>query len=262
MMRLSLTFPSTTIFRPVEIAIALPSGFSTAKPPYRVLWALHCAMKSGEFFFDTLDAAGVAEKSQIALVAPSLGNGYFINSSFEAQGDFLQEMLCSLRDILPLSSRREDNAVLGVSMGGFGAVRWALESGAFGSAAAISGVFDCALPPDERMLKNRAQRALYLTFTTRMRQMLLDMDGQVRPEADLERLLQQTSAGAFPHIYLYCGDQDYLSLPHNTALEENCARYRCPVSLRLAAGEHEPVYWRSAFQDSVTDLFGQPDRTA
>lgn len=262
MMRLSLTFPSTTIFRPVEIAIALPSGFSTAKPPYRVLWALHCAMGNGDFFFNALDAAGVVEKAQIALVAPSLGNGYFINSPFEAQGDFLQEMLRSLRGILPLSSRREDNAVLGISMGGFGAIRWALESGAFGSAAAISGVFDCALPPDERMLKNRAQRALYLTFTKRMRQMLLGMDGQVRPEADMERLLQRTSGGAFPHIFLYCGAQDYLSLPHNTALEQACTRYHCPVNLRLATGEHGPSYWRGAFQDAVTDLFSQPGRAA
>lgn len=147
MMRLLLTFPSTTLFRPVEIAIALPSGFSTAKPPYRVLWALHCAMKSGEFFFDTLDAAEAVEKSQIALVAPSLGNGYFINSSFEAQGDFLQEILRDLHDILPLSSRREDNAVLGVSMGGFGAIRWALESGAFGSAAATQASLTALSPP-------------------------------------------------------------------------------------------------------------------
>lgn len=262
MMRLSLTFPSTTLFRPVETAIALPHGFSTVKPPYRVLWALHCAMERGEFFFDTLGAAEVVDALQIAIVAPSLGNGCFIDSPFEAQGDFLQELLHSLRDILPLSRRREDNAVLGVSMGGFGAIRWALESGAFGSAAAISGIFDCTLPPDERMLKNRAQRALYLMFTKRMRQMLLDADGQVRPEADMERLLRQDPASARPRIHLYCGDQDYLSLPHTTALQELCARCRCPVTLRLEGGEHDAVYWRSVFQGAVSDLFDRPDKKA
>lgn len=258
MIRLSLTFPSTTLFRPVEITIAIPSGFCAAKPPYRALWTLHCAMGDGNFFFDALDAAGVVEKSQIALIAPSLGNGYFINSPFEAQGDFLQEMLRSLRDLLPLSNRREDNAVLGVSMGGFGAIRWALESGAFESAIAISGVFDSSLPPDERILKNRAQRALYLTFKERMRQMLLDMNGQPRPEADLESLLQKAEK-KMPHIYLYCGEQDYLSLAHNCALEQACIQYHCPVDLRLDTGGHEPNYWRSAFQTAVTNLFDLAD---
>ncbi len=261
MMRLSISLPSTTLLRPVEISAALPSGFCTAKPPYRVLWALHCAMGNGNFFFDTLNAAGVAEREQIALVAPSLGNGYFINSPFEAQGDFLQEMMRCLREILPLSRQREDNAVLGVSMGGFGAIRWALESGEFKNAASISGVFDCSLPMDERLLQNRALRALHLTFKERMRQMLADKDGRTRTEADLELLLRKAEP-AFPHVYLYCGEQDYLSLPHTKELERACTRYNCPVCLRVATGEHDQSYWRNAFQEAVAELFGRANKTA
>ena len=254
MIRMSLSFPSTTLFRPVEIAVALPSGFCTARPPYRVLWALHCAMGSGNFFFENLDAAALVDKEHVAIVAPSLGNGYFINSSYEAQGDFLLEMLGALRDLLPLSHQRADNAVLGVSMGGFGAIRWALESGLFGSAASISGVFNSTLPPDERMLKKRAQRALYLTFEKTMRRMLLDAEERLRPEADLEYLLQKTEKN-FPHIYLYCGEQDFLSLPHNSELEQACLRHNCPVRLRLVPGEHDLACWRGAFHAAARDVF-------
>ena len=167
-------------------------------------------------------------------------------------------MLGALRELLPLSHQRVDNAVLGVSMGGFGAIRWALESGLFGSAASISGVFNSTLPPDERMLKNRAQRALYLTFERTMRRMLLDAEERLRPEADLEHLLQKAEK-KFPNLYLYCGEQDFLSLPHNNELEQACLRYNCPVRLRLVPGEHDPACWRGAFHAAARDVFIHAD---
>lgn len=106
MMRLSLSFLSTTLLRTVEISVALPSGFSQTNPPFRVLWTLHCGMGNGNFFFDSLNAADMAEKNGIAIVAPSLGNGYFINSDLEAQGGFLEEMRCSLANTFPFSGKR------------------------------------------------------------------------------------------------------------------------------------------------------------
>lgn len=260
MMRMRITLPSTTLLRPVEIVAALPYGFGVAEPPYRAVWALHCAMSNGDFFFDSLDAAGIVEREQVAVIAPSLGNGYFVNSSHEKQADFLHELLDAMREILPLSRRPEDNAAIGVSMGGFGAVRWALDSGEFGAAAAISGVFDCRVPPDDRMMKNRAQRALYAAFERVMRRCLLDESGRVRTEADLEFLLRrkrEQGASLSPRVDLYCGEQDYLSLPQSRALEQLCARHGCPVTLRLSEGEHDQGYWRGAFQAAVVDLFGK-----
>ncbi len=264
MMRLRITLPSTALLQPVEVAAAVPYGFGATEPPYRAVWALHCAMSNGDFFFDSLDAAGIVEREQVAVIAPSLGNGYFVNSRYENQADFLNELLDAMREILPLSRRTEDNAAIGVSMGGFGAVRWALDSGAFGAAAAISGVFDCRVPPDDRMMKNRAQRALYAAFERVMRRCLLDERGDVRDEVDLERLLQKRreQGSLLPRVDLYCGEQDYLSLPQSRALERVCARHGCPVALRLSEGEHDQTYWRDVFQSAVSGIFRPVDNVA
>lgn len=83
-----------------------PVRLFTTNPPFRVLWTLHCGMGNGNFFFDSLNAADMAEKNGIAIVAPSLGNGYFINSDLEAQGGFLEEMRCSLANTFPFSGKR------------------------------------------------------------------------------------------------------------------------------------------------------------
>jgi len=253
MMRLHLNLPSTSLLRPVEIRLALPYGFSIQKPPYRVIWALHCAMSDGGIFFESLDATDIVDREQAALVAPSLGNGYFLNSPFERQADFLQEMLEALRDLFPFSQRREDNMVVGISMGGFGAVRWALESGAFGKAVAISGVFDCRIPLDERMKYKREQRAFHATFVKLMRRIMLNEEGEIRPDADIDLLLRK--AALLPDIDLYCADEDYLSLPQTLRLKELCDQYNCTAQLRISHGGHDTTYWKQILPKAMAEFF-------
>lgn len=254
MMRFRLTFPSTTLLRPVEVHIAMPGGFSSGRPPFKCLWALHCAMESGSFFLDTLGLGELAGRQGFAVVAPSLGNGYFLNSVYEQQADFLQELLLALPEVLALSRDRAENAVLGISMGGFGALRWALQSQAFGSATAISGVFDCRIPPDERISTNRQQRALFFALDKTMRRMLLDADGATKKDADFASLLEQ-GHGNLPLIQLFCGAEDWLSLPQTRAMAELCHRHDCPASLDISPGGHDPEYWRSILATAVSRLF-------
>lgn len=263
MIRLQLSLPSTALLRPVEIRAAFPYGFGASDPPYRTIWALHCAMCDGDFFFVNLDAAEIVNREQVAIIAPSLGNGWFVNSTFERQADFLQEMFDAMQDLLPLSPQREDNAIVGLSMGGFGAVRWALQSGAFASVAAVSGIFDCRIPLDPRMMKNRAQRALYSTFEDAMRRLLLDENGQqVTSDADIALLLQNLSPSAIPEIKLYCGEQDYLSLPQNAYLKELCSKHGCTVDVHLSQGEHDQVFWKKALQEAAANLFHAKSKAA
>lgn len=263
MLRLRLSLPSTALLRPVEIRAAIPYGFGASDPPYRTIWALHCAMGDGDFFFDNLDAAEIVNREQVVIIAPSMGNGWFINSTYERQADFLQEMFDAMQNLLPLSSQREGNAIVGLSMGGFGAVRWALHSGAFASVAAISGVFDCRVPLDPRMMKNRAQRALHVTFEGSMQRLLSgENEQQVNPDADIALLLQNLPPSSFPTIELYCGEQDYLSLPQSTYLKELCLKYGCPVNLHLCQGEHDQVFWKKALQEAASHLFHAKGKAA
>ena len=262
MIRLQVSLPSTGLLRPVEIRAVFPYGFGASDPPYRTIWALHCAMGDGDFFFENLDAAAIVNREQVAIIAPSMGNGWFINSAFERQADFLQEMFDALRAFLPLSPQREDNAIVGLSMGGFGAVRWALDSGTFASVAAISGMFDCRLPLDPRMMKNRAQRAFYSTFEGTMRRLLLDENDQVKPDADIALLFQNLSPSFRPNVKLYCGDKDYLSLPQSAYLKTLCVKNECPVGLYLSQGGHDQTYWKSALQKAAASLFHPVDKIA
>lgn len=250
MLRLRITLPSLCLLRPVDIVAALPTRFGADSTSCRTVWALHCAMGNGDFFFDRLDAANLVDKMQVAFIAPSLGNGYFINSPYEQQADCLQEILQTLQKQLCLAPQPASNFAVGISMGAFGALRWALTSEHFGGVAAISGVFDCRLPVDERLRTSRAQRALHATFAKIMQRLLMNEDGTVRQDADFERLVMQ--AGARLPMAFYCGRQDYLSLMQTRYLEQLCRQHGHPASLHLADGEHDERYWKIALHDAVS----------
>ncbi len=255
MFRLRLSLPSTVLLRPVEIRAAVPYGFGASDPPYRTIWALHCAMGDGDFFFDSLDATSIVNREQVAVIAPSLGNGWFINSAFERQADFLQEMYDAMLSLLPLSPIRENNAVVGLSMGAFGAVRWALQSGLFVSVAAISGVFDCRVPLDPRVMKNRAQRAIYATFENAMKLFLQNDNNKNNMEDDIDFIMKNASKSSLPNVIICCGEQDYISLPQSMYLNDICKKNGCPVTIHLSQGEHDQVYWKKILHEAASNVF-------
>lgn len=237
---------------------ALPPNSDDAKLP--VLWALHCAMENGEFFFRYLDAARMAHKLHIAIIAPSLGNGFFLNTAYEAQGDFLEELRQNLPSILNISKAREKNAVLGISMGGFGAIRWALESPHFFGAAAISGVFDASLPVDERALRNEQQNFIQKSFDSLMRARLTDPAGQLPYGGSLKGLVENHQEG-FPQLDFYCGREDYLSMRQTEEFYLFCKRHKahCSIYDQLSGG-HNLEFWQKTFPEAAQRLFPQKDQ--
>ncbi len=252
--RMRLSYPSISLLQPVDVEIAMPGPLTKAAKPYRAVWLLHCALEGGNFFFESLNAGEVAEKYGLALIAPTLGNGYFMNRPQTRLADALQEIKKSLPELLPLSPERKDNAVLGISMGAFGALRWALESGDFGAAVCISGVFDCSIPPDPRIKSQKALRVLHQALEKNMRHCLLDAEGRPRPEADFNKLAASFS-GEKPDLFFYCGDEDYLSLPQTRAIHERMEEAGFRGQLAMESGGHDSSCWRAALRKAAAELF-------
>jgi S-formylglutathione hydrolase FrmB len=237
---------SYTLMRPVEIHARLPHGILSGRVPYRALWMLHSAMEGGGMFFENRAVLELAERENLVLIAPSLGMGYFVNASYEAQADFLKgEFLSAMRRALPVSERREDNFVLGVSMGGFGAFRWALDTpGVFAAAAAISSAFDPCVPIDERAMKDRKQRALILLFGKIMRERLLSSDGEPVSGADLRAMVREGKrAGMLPRLLLYHGEQDYFAWNASKEFYDFCTGEGADAERHTSPGAHDFDYW-------------------
>jgi len=71
----------------------------------------------------------LAQDANIALVIPSCGNNFYVNTIYgPAYSDFVSDELTGfVRGMFPLSDKREDNYIWGISMGGYGAISMGLK---------------------------------------------------------------------------------------------------------------------------------------
>lgn len=254
MIKIHMTMQSITLYRPVPVTIALPYSPLAGAGSYKTLWVLHPAMEDGNFFFDKLSVASLVDKHNLAIIAPSLGNGYFMDSCLEEQADFLDsELRPYLQTCFPLSSCGKDNFLLGISMGAFGVVRWGLSSpDAFAAVAAISGVYDPRLPIDERALKDRLLRSLVKLFGERvMNRLMKDARGEILAGADIHKLLAAHSPVSFPRLALFCGNKDYCSLNQTEALVTLCKEHGLDVTVMYGSGTHDIAYWLPTVHKAV-----------
>ena len=246
--KIQIRINSLTLYRPVTVSVALPYSLTTGKSPFKVLYALHPAMENSGIYFEKLGFSDKVDKHELAIVAPDLGNGYFINTPYEKQADFLQtELMPVLCDMLPLSSRREDNMLLGISMGAFGAAHWALSCPErFKKVALISGVFDASIPIDERARKNRELRPLVKLFSERIMPLLMQNgNGDISPEADIRSLYAKAAEKEAPCFALWHGDEDYLSINQSENFVSQCKRHSIDANRHICPGAHNLPYWQS-----------------
>lgn len=260
-MRLQIQLSSTVLLRPVQVTVALPDGFSKWTPPYRTVWALHAAMSDADIFFGALGVENFVQKDGFAFIAPSLGNGYFVNMGYERQADFLNdELLPELRQILPLATDRKDNALLGISMGGYGALRWGLDFPmTFSTITIFSGVFERQLPDHPMLRKKRELRALHKALSPIMRHHFQEDDGRTRLEADLQLLLERNSDNfhgiKLPKVRFFCGLEDYLALPHCEDMVERLHAVGGIAKLYLLHGSHDTNFWAGIMSSALSNIF-------
>ncbi len=123
----------------VHYCVYLPAGYdagATAKPPrrYPVLYFLHGLGDNEQTLFNsggwTLldDLRRQGKMGDFLIVAPEGRRSFYINSadgSVRYNDFFLQEFMPQIQKIYRISAGRQNRAICGISMGGYGALRFA-----------------------------------------------------------------------------------------------------------------------------------------
>ncbi|GED09267.1 alpha/beta hydrolase [Cellulosimicrobium cellulans] len=178
----------------------------------------------------------------LAVVMPRVERSFYAD---EAHGHrywtFLSEELPSLVDqFFRVSSRREDSFVAGLSMGGYGAFRWALRHPErFAAAASLSGVLDLA----DESYRERRLPDIERVFGDR------EIAGS---DDDLLALLRRAAAEGrtadLPDLFLACGTEDFL-VDGNRAFERVAGESGVALRSEFSPGTHEWGFWDRTIQD-------------
>lgn len=170
----------------------------------------------------------------LAVVMPAAQRSFYANME---QGlnfwSFISEELPAIaRSFFPLSDRREDNFVAGLSMGGYGAFKLAMnQPDRYAAAASLSGAMDL------ESVHRRSGDDFKKVFAT--------LEQAENSSNDLFKLARDTAAlvdQQAPLLYQCCGTEDFL-YEDNIKFREHARKLKLPLTYEEEPGTHEWGYW-------------------
>lgn len=180
-----------------------------------------------------------ARERGVALVIPEVQRSFYIDGVYGLKyfTYVAQELPAACQRMFGLSMQREKNYVMGLSMGGYGALKCALTyPDRYAGCGSFSGVTDL-----KAFMSRQAVPMRSWEFTA-----LLGEGQRVGPENDLAALAE--AAKNPPPVYLSCGEQD-AHYPMNTAFAEKLTELGIVHRYDHRTGDHSWDFWDQSIQD-------------
>ena len=238
---LHVTFTSAALKRSVPMNVILPvDGLKPAyDKPFKTLYLLHGLLGSCGDWINGTRIKRLAEAKNLAVVMPSGDNSYYVPQPgrFNDYGAFIGEELPALtRRMFPLSDKREDTFIAGLSMGGFGAVRNGLKyPDTFGYIAGLSSSLQFWDGPPRTSISN------LFDPVSCFGDMKEAEKSDKNPRTLVESLGKQADVQK-PKIYLCCGTEDTL-LPSNRIYRDLFQQYGYDLTYEEFPGDHTWEFW-------------------
>jgi len=240
---------SMTVLLPQPTTTQIGMTGQTGDGPPPVLYLLHGLSDDDTIWLRRTSIERYAAPLGLAVVMPQVHRSFYTDEAYGGRyWTFLSEELPALvSTFFRLSDRREDSFVAGLSMGGYGALKWALRHPErFAAAASLSGALDLA----NRQQHPRDER------DRRMFDRVFGNQPLAGTDDDVLWLLERAAGsapGALPRLYLCCGTEDR-ALADTEAFRDAATRHGVPVTVELEPGEHEWGYWDRKIQDVLAWL--------
>jgi putative tributyrin esterase len=216
-------------------------GGSSKKEKYPTLYLLHGLSDDETIWQRRTSIERYVAEMGLAVVMPAVGRSFYTNmaNGYDYWTYVTQELPEIARSFFPLSEKREDNFVAGLSMGGYGALKMALGCpDKFAAGASLSGAVDMAsvTPNDGFPLSE-----------------ILNIYGDIKTiknsENDLFYLAKKVSEsdGPKPKLFQCCGTEDMLH-DSNIKFRDYAKTLSLNYTFEEGPGTHEWGYWDTNIQ--------------
>lgn len=244
-MYLTLQYKSMALMRAVKLHILLPNdGLSgTVVPqPYKTLYFLNGFSSSAEEMLSYLPFRRQSEIKKIAVVLPDGENSFYVDhpERLTNYATFVnQELVEVTRNLLPLSHKREETFIGGISMGGYGALRnGMLKSAVFGKIAVMSPAIDPYRLLHELPMAGFTQAQMDNLFGSEETFCSSDLSPEYLA-------LNAENKTVLPGIFVAAGRQDPLVYSQDRDFAEKLNANGIAVEYVEADGGHETDFWES-----------------
>jgi putative tributyrin esterase len=222
-------------------------------PKYRTLYLLHGHSDDHTAWQRYTSIERYAEILNLAVVMPAVHLSFYNDMAHGGKyWQFIsQEVPTLVRDMFALSSKREDNFVAGLSMGGYGAFKMALtHPDRFAAAASLSGAVDIS-----EVVRVKKEDPENKAWREEMRTVFGDLTKVPGSKHDLFALARKVAKSPIkPRLYQCCGTEDDL-YPQNIRFRDAIQKLTIDLTYEEGPGEHNWAYWDTMIQHVLAWMF-------
>jgi enterochelin esterase-like enzyme len=246
-------FASAALDRRWAYEVYLPSQYQTSRDSYPVLYLLHgnngnrrdwIEKGSIQRTADALIASG--EIPPAIIVMPDAGATWFVDRRDRMETALMRDLIPDVEGHFRALRSREGRLIGGLSMGGYGALRFVLKyPEMFAATALLSPAIYDPLPP-----KNSGARRVPAFATP-------EFDEQAWRSLNYPTLWDAYLAKKVPvPMYINSGDDDeFMIEAEATKLYELLRANGQPAELRIVDGPHTWVVWERTIGDALKYIF-------
>jgi S-formylglutathione hydrolase FrmB len=238
--------------------VILPPDYrASSATRYPVLYLLHGFGGHYSDWVTRTNVADYAAQYRLIVVTPEGNNGWYTDSvstvTDKYESYILKELIPDVEKRFRTIESRYGRAIAGLSMGGYGALKFGLKSpGTFAFAGSMSGAV--AVPSwtedDYQNLKS-------------IRDSAFSAFGPIGSEArnandifEITRKFSTARVASLPYLYLDCGTEDVL-ISDNNRLAALLREKKIPHEFRELPGDHSWPYWNQQVQEVLRIAAGK-----
>jgi|ERR1051326_2449553 S-formylglutathione hydrolase FrmB len=246
----TIQFQSKLVNATLPYNVILPQDYYISRVTrYPVLYLLHGLSGHYSDWVTHTNIADYATQYRIIVITPEGNDNWYTDSATKTNDKYesyiLRELIPDVQKRYRTIETRYGRAVAGLSMGGYGALKFGLKSpGTFIFAASMSGAFD-APHWTETDLKDPGP----------IRDSVLSVFGAAGSETrkandifEIARSLTANRVAGLPYFYLDCGTEDGL-IGTNQKFAELLGEKKIAHEYRELPGNHNWAYWDQQVQE-------------
>jgi len=246
----TIQFQSKLIKTTLPYSVILPADYGTSSTTrYPVLYLLHGLTGHYSDWISRTNVADYAAQYRMIVVTPEGNDGWYTDSAMVATDKYetyiLKELIPDVQQRYRTIEARYGRGIAGLSMGGYGSLKFGLKSpSTFVFAASMSGALGVS-----RFTEKETSASGWATSL----QLFGPMDSDTRKANDLFQIVTQLPAAriaSLPFFYFDCGTEDSaLIFPYNREFAGLMSEKKIPHEYRELPGDHSWAYWDKQVQE-------------
>lgn len=245
-------FESTMVGKTLPYNVLLPIDYNqraARTKRYPVLYLLHGLTGHYTNWLEHAQLADYAKPYELIIIMPEGNDGWYSDSASvptdKYESYIVRELIPDVEKRFRVSTKRGGRAIAGLSMGGYGALKFGVKyPELFAFAGSLSGALGAASWTEADL------RGFEFIWRTLAPIFGLE-DSPMRAANDVNKLYREVPASriaALPYVYLDCGTEDPL-LSSSRSLAAILLERKIPHEYRQLPGTHAWPYWDAQVQE-------------